>query len=268
MSSASISQVLRGPAKPITCLSCTLQADVLSANALHELESFAQFEAVLAKPGLWIASIDFPFGQSRTFIESIGWPITWAGYSNYAWSLGKDKFCKALDNFRASRPKGQKEYLRATDRRAKSISPQKLYGVPVGKMFFQGAPRLIQAGVTIPYMQSGDPSRIVVEAYPKLLARRFIPKRPYKSDDPKKQTAAQHAARCDLLKHILGHELAGYGFRVVAAASLAEDPSGDHLDALLCAIQAAWAWTQRENRFGAPDMVDALEGWIADPACR
>ena len=60
---------------------------------------------------------------------------------------------------------------RATDIAASSISPQKLYGVPVGLMFFEGAPRLMRLGVTIPGLQSGDPERIVVEAYPGVLAR-------------------------------------------------------------------------------------------------
>jgi len=59
--------------------------------------------------------------------------------------------------------------------------------------------------------------------------------------------------------------LADYGFAVEAPISLADDPSGDSLDALLCAIQAAWSWRQRHNGFGAPHNVDPLEGWIADP---
>lgn len=49
--------------------------------------------------------------------------------------------------------------------------------------------------------------------------------------------------------------------------SLADDPSGDGLDALLCAIQAAWGYTERDHDFGAPASgYDRLEGWICDPA--
>lgn len=59
------------------------------------------------------------------------------------------------------RPPGDKEHRRVTDIAAGSISPQKIYGVPVGLMFFEGAPRLIKSGVTIPILQTGDPSRIV-----------------------------------------------------------------------------------------------------------
>ena len=46
---------------------------------------------------------------------------------------------------------------------------------------------------------------------------------------------------------------------------LADDPGADHLDALLCAVQAGWAWTQRDNNFGVSGQIDPLEGWIADP---
>ena len=49
-------------------------------------------------------------------------------------------------------------------------------------------------------------------------------------------------------------------------ARLLDDPTGDRLDALLCAIQAAWAWGQRKSDFGTPNDLDTLEGWIADPS--
>ena len=42
---------------------------------------------------------------------------------------------------------------------------------------------------------------------------------------------------------------------------LLEDASGDLLDAVLCAIMAAWAWQRRDERFGLP-CFDPLEGWI------
>jgi len=72
-----------------------------------------------------------------------------------------------------------------------------------------------------------------------------------------------------MLDHILNGKLeAGYGLRVEAARTLADDPTGDQLDALLCAVQAAWAWTMREFHYGAPRDADALEGWIADPSLR
>lgn len=49
---------------------------------------------------------------------------------------------------------------------------------------------------------------------------------------------------------------------------LTNDPGAGHLDALLWAIQAAWAWPQREGGFGALNPLDTLKGWIADPTIR
>jgi hypothetical protein len=252
--------------KPLACLHCTSDKLILRADLLEEWTDFAQFELALKKPGPWIAGIDFPFGQSRKFIENIGWPTTWAGYVAHAESLGRKGFHDALDDYRGKRPFGDKEHRRTTDIAASSISPQKLYGVPVGLMFFEDAPRLLQAGVTIPVLHPGDPARIVVEAYPGVLARRLIGRDGYKNDDGRKQTEKQRQFRCSLLDGILNGKIEpGYGFQVEAPKCLAKDPSGDHLDALLCAIQAAWAFTMREYGFGAPSGADALEGWIADP---
>jgi hypothetical protein len=251
--------------KPITCLEATLDGTTLRAGALQEWQDFSAFEEALQRPGPWIAGIDFPFGQSRTFIENIGWPATWPGYVRHAASLGRPGFRAALDSYREGRPRGDKEHRRQSDIAAGSISPQKLYGVPVGLMFFEGAPRLLAAGVTIPGLQNGDPNRIVVEAYPGVLARKLI-NHPYKQDTKSKQTPDQLAARQDLLHNIENGALpAEYGLRIKAPMTLADDPTGDQLDALLCAIQAAWAWTRRNDGYGAPKAMGPLEGWIADP---
>lgn len=255
--------------KPITCLECVLDGNRLEALELTEWKDFGGFEDALRRPGPWLAGIDFPFGQSRTFIENIGWPLSWAGYVDHAKSLGRKGFRSALDNYRAGRPEGDKEHRRATDIAAGSVSPQKLYGTPVGLMFFEGAQRLREAGVTVPGLQQGDPERVVVEAYPGVLARTLIGRRGYKQDTKKKQTPDQYDARKELLKNITGNGvLTTHGLSVKAPSHLSDDPGADHLDALLCAIQAAWAWTKRKENFGAPNTVDPLEGWNADPTIR
>ena len=46
---------------------------------------------------------------------------------------------------------------------------------------------------------------------------------------------------------------------------LIEQESADALDAVLCALQAAWSWTRRDQGWGIPKQVDPLEGWIVDP---
>jgi hypothetical protein len=255
--------------KPITCLEGVLEGGRLRASGLTEWTTFAQFEAALRRPGPWIAGIDFPFGQSRTFIENIGWPTAWQDYVAHVKGLGREGFRAALDHYRAHRRPGDKEHRRTTDIVAGSISPQKLYGTPVGLMFYEGAPRLRDAGVTIPGLQDGDPARIVVEAYPGVMARGVIGRRSYKQDTKNKQTEGQREARRDMLDGVTGNgPLPDYGIEVEAPMRLTNDPGADHLDALLCAIQAAWAWTQREDGFGAPTRVDPLEGWIADPTLR
>ena len=60
-----------------------------------------------------------------------------------------------------------------------------------------------------------------------------------------------------------------YGFSIKLtdelSTQLIEDPTGDNLDALLCAIQAGWSYEQREHAYGIPANCDLLEGWIVDP---
>lgn len=252
--------------KPITCLACTLEGTHLRADELSEWQTFEAFEQALQKPGPWIAGIDFPFGQARRFIETIGWPLSWQGYVDRVAAMTRQEFRDALDAYRQPRPKGDKEHRRETDVAARSISPQKLFGTPVGLMFFEGAPRLRRSGVTIPRLQEGDPDRVVVEAYPGVLARHLIGKRSYKQDTRAKQTPDKHDARKDLLDKIRRGDLKeSHHLTVDAPDKLIDDPGADHLDALLCAIQAAWAWNRRAGDYGSPCEVDPLEGWIADP---
>jgi hypothetical protein len=108
--------------------------------------------------------------------------------------------------------------------------------------------------------------KLVVEAYPAMLAR-HLGHVGYKNDALQKQTERQLQTRRSMLEDILSGELeTRYGLIVKAPRRLADDPTGDQLDALICAIQAAWAWTMKAQRYGAPESADALEGWIADPA--
>ena len=61
-----------------------------------------------------------------------------------------------------------------------------------------------------------------------------------------------------------------YGFRVEITKAVKQkcfnDGTGDTLDAILCAVQTAWTWSQRATNFGIPRECDLLEGWIPDPA--
>ncbi|MCY4358776.1 MAG: DUF429 domain-containing protein [Gammaproteobacteria bacterium] len=252
--------------KSLTCLECSLSGKHLRAGKLNEWRSYEDFEAALNRSGPWVAGIDFPFGQSRFFIETIGWPQNWAKYVSHVGSLTRKEFRQELDDYRKQRPYGDKEHRRKTDVVTSSISPQKLYGTPVGLMFYEGAPRILKSGTTIPLLHQGDPDRIIVEAYPAVLVRQLIGRCSYKNDTKAKQTRQQYQARADLLKLIKDKEFKKtYGITVEASETLIEDPGADTLDALICAIQAAWAYTQNGNNFGIPKSADPIEGWISHP---
>lgn len=256
--------------KPITCCVCRLHETELIAEQLIEWHDFSDYERALADFGPWIAGADFPFGFARRFIENIGWPGSWRAYIRHIGHMSRAQYRETLDRYRCERAVGDKEHRRATDIAAGAISPQKLYGTPVGLMLFEGAPRLMAADVTVPGLHQGDPERIVVEAYPGMLARHLIGRRSYKNDARRRQSPAQQQAREDLLAALCGTGLQrDYTIRVNVtnefSARLQADPGGDRLDALLCAVQAAWSWTRRENNYGRPPAADPLEGWIADP---
>src|SRR5205823_5301810 len=172
-----------GRKKSITCAECELQEDLLSVKHCLRLTSFEDFEAFLHSDGPWLAALDFPFGQPRRLISNLGWPETWEGYMQVIALMGKKEFEKTLKRYRESRPMGDKQHLRATDAPAGACSPMMLHRVPVGKMFFEGATRLLESEVSVlPCRPAGD-SRIVVEGYPALVARRLIGRRSYKSDE-------------------------------------------------------------------------------------
>ena len=258
-------------AKPLTCAVCSLEPDFLNIEEINEWHSFKSFEDFLSSPGPWIAGLDFPFGQSRKFVNNMGWPKSWKEYIGKVAEFGRDEFKNMINAYKEFRPYGDKEHRRLTDIAAGSISPQKIYGIPVGLMFFEGAPRLLKAGTTIPGMFDGDPNRIVVESYPGVLVRNLIGRRKYKHDDMRKQTIEQAEAR-EAIKEKISHKslLKDFGCRVeLKNIDTLNDHTGDRLDAILCALQAAWAWSMRDKAFGMPNSLDTLEGWIADPkTCR
>ena len=179
--------------KSITCAVCSYDNRQLLYEGMFYMVSFEQFEQSLQAPGWWAAGIDFPFGQSSRFINNIGWPGSWREYVTKAASLTRSEFRATLDDYRRDRRKGDKEHRRASDAKTGAISPQKLYGVPVGLMFFAGAKRILASGAEIAGLRKGDQSRLVFEAYPGVLARKATTSS-YKNDDKKKQTAAHRDA--------------------------------------------------------------------------
>lgn len=258
------------PKKPISSAMCFLHDHRLQLQASLQLSSFAEFEELLCSPGPWLAALDFPFGQPRKLLSDLAWPQTWEGYMQVVATMGKEKFEETLTRYREGRSKGDKQHLRATDRRARACSPMMLHRVPVGKMFFQGATRLSASDVSVLPCRPTGASRIVIEGYPALVARRFAGKCSYKSDECSKQTAERETVRKHMLSALRSQELLNsYGLTLELsdsmAATIIQDPKGDSLDALLCAVQAAWAYTQRDNGYGIAPDCDKDEGCIVDP---
>jgi hypothetical protein len=256
--------------KPITAARCRRDGDRLVVEAFEDFLDFSAFEAFLQRPGPWLAAMDFPFGQPRKLIENLRWPDDWAGYVETVAAFGsKARFREILKAYRDPRPPGDKQHPRAIDALSRSQSPMTVYGTPVGLMFFEGAPRLLRSGCQVlPLRPGGDPARTVLEGYPALVARTLIGRRSYKTETRARDTPERRQARADLLAG-LGSGQLRHRYGVVVALDppvverLVEEHPADRLDALLCAVQAAWA-SQRTDR-GIPRHADPLEGWIADP---
>lgn len=252
------------PKKPITAARGRLRGTVFTLEAIELLPDWASFEALLRRPGPWLGGFDFPFGMPLELVEDLGWPLEWPQLVEHCARLSRLEFRAVLDCYRASRPAGRKYAHRATDLPAGSSSPMKLVNPPVALMFHEGAPRLLAAGVSIPGLCAGDPRRIALEAYPGLLARRLTASS-YKDDTPSKQTPARRDARTAIVDALLAGRIP-LGLRLrctqTLARRLADDASGDSLDATLCALQAAWGWRRRDMNYGLPRGTDALEGWI------
>ncbi len=256
--------------KPITCAVCKLQENHLRVQDCLKLASFSDFEAFLHSNGPWLAALDFPFGQPGNLITHLQWPERWEDYMQVIMSMGKKKFEETLKRYGENRVKGDKLHLRTTDVLVGARSPMMLYRVPVAKMFFEGATRLLVANVSILPCHPTEDSRIVVEGYPALVARRFIGKQSYKSDEREKQTKNREIARREIVNGLRSREIEKwYGLRVKLSNEmsnrLVEDPKGDVLDAVLCSVQGGWAWLQRFNFCELPEMNKRIEGWIVDP---
>lgn len=260
--------------KPITRAFCELseaQPDILHLKTLDTFPTFDGFEAFLRSDGPWLAALDFPFGQPRKLITNLGWPTSWEGYMSIIVSLSKAAFEETLRRYRESRPAGDKQHLRVTDEYAGAISPMMMHRVPVGKMFFEGATRLYRSEVSVLPCRPTGSNTIAIEGYPALVARKLIGKRSYKSDERGQQTIEKNQARQEIVAGLRGGKLTQwYGITVGMPDQLAEellqDAMGDKLDAVLCAVQAAWAYSQRERGYGIPEECDKDEGWIVDPS--
>jgi len=252
-------------AKAITVAAGVLKKNCLVIENVERLESFIDFEAFLARPGPWIGGFDFPFSLPRELVRDLGWPEEWPRLVAHCAAMDRLAFRAVLNAYRRTRPVGSKYAHRKTDRPAGSSSPMKLVNPPVALMFHEGTPRLIAAGVHIPALLKLDNSRVALEAYPGLLARKQLGiRQSYKSDTRSEHTPARKRVRRNIMRALATGEPLGIPLEAAAAIErrAVEDGSGDTLDALICAVQAAWGWRRKASNFGLPDRAPPGEGWI------
>ncbi len=251
-----------GRMKPIVLAEGEMDGDVLRIRDLRYLASPRDFDDALGEPGPWVAGIDFPFGQPRKLVEARDWPRgSWTDLIAHVCDMGKEEFERAIKDYTQS--PGGKELRRATDP-SWATSPMKLGFPPAGKMFFAGAPRIAASGASIVPCAPNGSDRVIVEAYAAMVVKAlFEGKVSYKGPMPDSRSARQQIVKC--LSEPLCRER--YDLTVQMdrehRLQLIYDPTGDPLDAILCAVQAAWA--SKQERYGVPDDHDALEGWIVDP---
>jgi hypothetical protein len=149
-------------------------------------------------------------------------------------------------------------------------------------MFFLGAVALWRSGCSIPPLRVNGESRVALETYPKLVAQFAKGPGKYKGRPTARSATSldeRRKNRVAIVNVLRGQRsFAGatlrdfYGVAVQMDgrldAGLIEDKEGDLLDAVLCAVQAAWAYTKRRSGpapYGIPPGHDH-EGWIVDPS--
>ena len=257
-----------GPRKPIVM---ALGERAGTRVRLQSLQVFETLEALgrwLAVPGHWVGGFDLPFGLPRELVQQLGWPQEWRACMQHYCKLSRVEIRDTFAAFCAARPAGGKFAHRATDRPAGSSPSMKWVNPPVAYMLHAGVPLLLAAGVHLPGLHAGDPTRAALEAYPGLLAREVLQRRSYKSDDHAKQTPDRLIARKDLITALEnGQTRLRLQLKLSHAQrdALVDDARGDHLDAVLCLLQAAWAdarHAQGDAMYGLPPDMDPLEGWI------
>ena len=253
--------------KPIVLAHGTALNGRVQLRSLQTFDTLEAFGQWLAQPGEWVGGFDLPFGLPRELVQSLGWPTHWPACMDHYAALDRAQIRAQFSAFCNARPVGHKFAHRATDRPANSSPSMKWVNPPVAYMLHAGVPLLRRAGVHLPRLCEGDRQRVALEAYPGLLAREVLGNTSYKSDDKAKQTPERLLARRELLS-ALERGQTRLQQRLVASHALmnrlADDASGDALDATLCLMQAAWAQQQHEAghpQYGLPP-CDPLEGWI------
>jgi hypothetical protein len=304
------------PRKRITLAKCSLDSnahtDTLTIESLvplsTELEGdftgFTQWLNDDTEYGAeWVGGIDFPFGMPVAAVQYFQWfipgaPQSWEAVIETIFQphVTIDFFRDLVESWKkcGRDPANEKRVFlpRFTDTisgfaGSSPSSPMKVSAQcnpPVGRMLFRGANILRQAPVSIPPVRCNESRRVVVESYPRLVADKIVPGRKYKDGGQELVRV-----RANILTGLAG-EGNPYGFRVLFRndqdrIACTEDQTGDLIDSVFSAVQAAWSHTQerlavnneqhglpRTQSYGIPAFLVSclreqvsLEGWIVDP---
>jgi hypothetical protein len=216
---------------------------------------YSKVKEILRQPGAWVAGIDAPLGMPLECVEHFGWLRKsdqlqgWERYVDRAHALpSRAAFVATLRSWKnpARSVAGTATSVRKgrlVDAWIGAQSPMNTVRPPVALMFLEATRILRHEDVSIlPVRRLRQPNGIVLEAYPKIVARRFIGSRPYK-DRP-----GLSAARQEIIGGLLDARPEGvmrsvYGISVCierrVAAQCVSDDAGDMIDSILCAVQAA-----------------------------
>lgn len=243
--------------------------NLLAVEAVRRMDNWAGFSATLATPGPWVGAFDLPFAMPRELNAHCGWSTTdWHAAVSSFLALPKPVLRAQLAGFCNSRPVGRKFAYRACDVAAKSSPSMRWVNPPVAWMCHAAVPHLLASGASMPQVAwpGTDASRVALEGYPALVARSVLGNASYKSDS--QDTPPRRHARTALLAALREGRHAFDGIRVqllddAHASDMVADRGADALDAVMCCVQAAWAWRRRGSAYGAPcDAGCTSEGWI------
>ncbi|MEI6239953.1 MAG: DUF429 domain-containing protein [Planctomycetia bacterium] len=256
--------------KPITIavgrIASAGRRTVYRLDEVRGLESLDAFAAFLHEDRPWLGGFDLPFGQPRSLIEHEGWPDEWPAFVKFYCAQPRPRLRRVFKRWCDARPAGDKFAWRKADKPAGSSPAMRWTNPPVAWMMHAGIGRMLDAGLCFPAHRHGPRGRaarrVALEAYPAYTARQACP-RSYKSDTPSKQTTDRLRNRRIIVSAL---ECGAAGLTPMLEVSpawrrrLVADGSGDLLDAVICALQAAHAAAL--PRYGLPRALDPLEGWI------
>jgi hypothetical protein len=240
-------------------------------RGLNVCSHWQSFEDFLGRPGPRLGAFDLPFGLPRPLLCAWGWDqLDHRAVSDNFAREDRAFWIARLKAFCAVRPAGRKFAHRACDLPVGSSPSMKWVNPPVVFMYREGFSRILKAGWRLPGFEKINEAvepphmlRLAVEAYPGALARSLVGRASYKADDAMRQNDARRQVRKRIVEGLATLPDLQLRLDITQESALLDDARGDALDAVLCLVIAARCALQGPPRWGAPERVDLLEGWIA-----